>query len=98
MIGFHWADEQTVQLKGAAAEIPQDHPAVAAVNPASSTCSTAWYSGSSSLPILRHGRARYAACEGDCFRGRRCINIRLTHGSWIIAWEMQGVPDGVELA
>ena len=50
MIGFHWADEQTVQLEGTAAEIPQDHPAVAAVNPASSTCSTAWYSGSSSLP------------------------------------------------
>jgi hypothetical protein len=50
VIGFHWTDEQTVQLEGTAAEIPQDHPAVAAVNPASSTCSTTWYSGSSSLP------------------------------------------------
>ncbi len=50
MIGFHWADEQTVQLEGTGAEIPQDHPAVAALNPASSTWSTAWYSGSSSLP------------------------------------------------
>ena len=50
MIGFHWTDEHTVQLEGTAAEIPQDHPAVAAVNSASSTCSTTWYSGSSSLP------------------------------------------------
>jgi hypothetical protein len=53
LIGFHWADEQTVHLEGTAAETPQDHPAVAAVNPASSTCSTAWYSGSSSLPDPR---------------------------------------------
>lgn len=30
VIGFHWADEQTVQLEGTAAEIPQDHPVVAA--------------------------------------------------------------------
>ncbi len=30
VIGFDWADEQTVQLEGTAAEIPQDHPAVAA--------------------------------------------------------------------
>jgi PPOX class probable F420-dependent enzyme len=30
VIGFDWADEQTVQIEGAAAEIPQDNPAVAA--------------------------------------------------------------------
>jgi PPOX class probable F420-dependent enzyme len=30
VIGFDWADEQTVQLEGTAAAIPQDHPAVAA--------------------------------------------------------------------
>ncbi len=30
VIGFDWNDEQTVQLEGAAIEVPQDSPAVAA--------------------------------------------------------------------
>lgn len=30
VIGFDWADEQTIQLEGTAAEIPPDSPAVAA--------------------------------------------------------------------
>jgi PPOX class probable F420-dependent enzyme len=30
VIGFDWADEQTVQIEGTAAEITHDHPAVAA--------------------------------------------------------------------
>ena len=66
VIGFHWADEQTVQLEGTTAEIPQDHPAVTAVNPASSTCSTAWYSGggSSSSSSLPNPQARPRAICG----------------------------------